>query len=199
MNLGVLLFESFELLDVFGPLEMLGQIDDLAIDMLAIEAGAVKSAQGPAAMAHKALSDKTNYDIILVPGGIGTRKEVENGEVLNWISNQAAQAKYIASVCTGSALLAKAGVLDGKKATTNKAAFSWVSSQGPNTQWVGKARWVQDGNIFSSAGVSAGIDMSLALIAEIWGKPRARSIADWTEYQWNPNPENDIFASKHGL
>ncbi|WP_249024961.1 DJ-1/PfpI family protein, partial [Oceanospirillum multiglobuliferum] len=122
--LGVLLFEGFELLDVFGPLEMFGQIDDLNIDMVAEETGAIMSAQGPAAMAQELLSNKTDYDIILVPGGIGTRKEVDNIEVINWISSQASKAKYIASVCTGSALLARAGVLDGKKATTNKFAFS---------------------------------------------------------------------------
>lgn len=199
MKLGVLLFEGFELLDVFGPLEMFGQIDGLSIDMIAIEAGAIKSAQGPAVMAQEDISKNTNYEIILIPGGIGTRKEVENIDIMNWILVRSLKAKYIASVCTGSALLAKAGVLDGKKATTNKLAFSWVSSKGPNTNWIGKARWVQDGNIFSSAGVSAGIDMSLALIEEMWGKRKAESIADWAEYQWNSNPDDDAFAAKHGL
>ena len=199
MKLGVLLFEGFELLDVFGPLEMFGQIDDLDIYMVAEKAGAITSAQGPAVMAQEVLSKKFDYDIVLVPGGLGTRKEVENTGVINWISGQASRAKYVASVCTGSALLAKAGVLDGKNATTNKLAFSWVCSQGLNTNWIGKARWVQDGNIFSSAGVSAGIDMSLALIDEIWGKRTAETIADWTEYQWNSDPNDDVFAEKQGL
>lgn len=199
MKLGVLLFEGFELLDVFGPLEMLGQIDELSIEMIAAEIGAVNSTQGPAVLAQETLLGKACYEIILVPGGIGTRKEVENTEIIKWISEKASKARYITSVCTGSALLAKAGVLDGKKATTNKLAFSWACSQGPKTQWVAKARWVQDSNVFTSAGVSAGIDMSLALIKEIWGEPKARSIADWAEYQWNSNPNDDVFAAKHGL
>lgn len=199
MNLGVLLFDGFELLDVFGPLEMLGQIDELSIKMVSAETGAVNSAQGPAVLAQETLSSKTCYDIILVPGGIGTRSAVESSEVIRWISEKSVNANYITSVCTGSALLAKAGVLDGKKATTNKKAFSWVGSQGPKTEWIAKARWVHDSNIFSSAGVSAGIDMSLALIKEIWGDQKALSVADWAEYQWNSDSNNDVFAAKHGL
>ncbi len=199
MNLGVLLFEGFELLDVFGPLEMLGQLDDLSIEMVSESIGSVKSAQGPAAFAEKQLNSSTNYQIILVPGGVGTRREVNNPATIRWISENAAKATYVASVCTGSALLAKAGVLNEKKATTNKLAYSWVLSQGPQTEWIAKARWIQDGNIFTSAGVSAGIDMSLALIKEIWGERKAQEIADWAEYHWNQDFTNDVFSEKQGL
>ncbi len=199
MKLGVLLFEGFELLDVFGPLEMLGQIEELSIELVSEKKGAVTSAQGPSAVAEETLSSNACYDIILVPGGTGTRTAINSSEVIKWIAERGLNARYTASVCTGSALLAKAGLLKGKKATTNKLAFSWVCSQAQDTQWIARARWVQDANVFSSAGVSAGIDMSLALIEEIWGDQRARQVADWAEYQWNSNPDHDVFAAKHGL
>ncbi|QFT55424.1 DJ-1/PfpI family protein [Microbulbifer sp. THAF38] len=199
MKLGVLLFEEFELLDVFGPLEMLGQVDNLSIELISKNAGPVYSAQGPATITQKDFRDSTEYQIILIPGGIGTRKEVHNFIMIDWIARKAKSANYITSVCTGSALLAKAGILNGKKATTNKLAFSWACSQSEQTDWVAKARWVQDANIFTSSGVSAGIDMALALIKEIWGEMKANEIADRAEYKWNQNPDIDPFAIKYGL
>ncbi len=199
LKLGVLLFEGFELLDVFGPLEMLGQIEDLSIELVSVNKGPVFSAQGPAAYSQTELADERCYDILLIPGGIGTRKEVENADVIKWISNQASKAKYITSVCTGSTLLAKAGVLKNKKATSNKLAFNWVSSQCSETEWIPKARWIKDGNIYTSAGVSAGIDMALALISDLWGSNKANDIADFAEYQWNPDSSNDVFSDKYGL
>ena len=199
MKLGVLVFNDFELLDVFGPLEMLGQLKDtLRIDIVSDKKGLVKSAQGPSIHSGADFSG-SDYDIIMVPGGKGTRKEIDNVELIKWIKFQASQAQYISSVCTGSALLAKAGVLSSKRATTNKLAYAWVTSQSKDTHWIAKARWVQDGNIFTSAGVSAGIDMSLALIAYIWGKDKALQIADWTEYHWVNKPDSDVFAEKYHL
>lgn len=199
MKLGVLVFEGFELLDVFGPLEMLGQLgDELSIDIVSETVGSVTSAQGPS-INSVAGFDSALYDIILVPGGKGTRTEVNNPKLIAWISRQASSAKYITAVCTGSALLARAGVLAGKSATTNKLAFHWVTSQLPDANWIAKARWVQDGHIFTSAGVSAGIDMSLALIAHIWGQDRAEKIADYSEYVWNSDPNNDMFSAKYNL
>ncbi|MBT1065486.1 DJ-1/PfpI family protein [Bowmanella sp. Y26] len=199
MKLGVLVFDGFELLDVFGPLEMLGQLgDELSIDIVSETVGSVASAQGPSINSAVGFNSAL-YDIILVPGGKGTRTEVNNPELIAWISRQASSAKYITAVCTGSALLARAGVLTGKSATTNKLAFHWVASQLPTANWVAKARWVQDGHIFTSAGVSAGIDMSLALIAHIWGQDRAEKIADYCEYVWNSDPDNDIFSAKYNL
>lgn len=195
MKLAALLFEGFELLDVFGPLEMLGQLgEELEIVMVSQTAGPVASAQGPAGYSQQCFVDDASFDILLIPGGMGTRTEVDNDACIDWIASHSSRASYIASVCTGSALLAKAGVLNGKKATTNKVAFSWVCAQGPETEWIAKARWVKDGNVFTSAGVSAGIDMSLALIQEIWGAAKAEEIAVWAEYLWNPDATSDVFA-----
>ena len=94
--------------------------------------------------------------------------------MLDWLKERSEQAALVASVCTGSALLAKAGVLDGLRATSNKLAFAWASSQSEKVQWQQQARWVEDGKVFSSSGVSAGIDMSLAVIAKLVSQLAAR-------------------------
>jgi transcriptional regulator GlxA family with amidase domain len=130
----------------------------------------------------------------LVPGGFGTRREVGNGALLQWLAGASERAEVVASVCTGSALLAKAGVLDGRRATTNKNAFDWVVSQGPKVQWQGRARWVEDGKFITSSGVSAGTDMALALIARLCGIAQARQVAHWAEYVWNEDSTDDPFA-----
>jgi len=194
-TVGVLLFDQFELLDVFGPLEMLGLLDeDFSIRLISQQASAVSSAQGPRSMIDDHFADDRSYDVLLVPGGMGTRREVENTALLQWLLRAAGRAEIVASVCTGSALLAKAGLLDGRRATTNKLSFDWVVSQGPAVQWQRRARWVEDGKFFTSSGVSAGMDMALALIARLCGIERARQAAHWAEYVWNEDRENDPFA-----
>jgi len=102
------------------------------------------------------------------------------------------------SVCTGSALLAKAGVLDGRRATTNKAAFSWVADQGPRVAWVKEARWVEDGSFITSSGVSAGMDMALGAIALMHSQKTAEQVAQWCEYSWHQNKDYDPFAKLAG-
>ena len=194
-TVGVLLFLDFELLDVFGPLEMFGMLDDFAIRLVAEQERSVASTQGPRSIIDDVFADGRDYDILLVPGGRGTRREVENPRLLAWLTAKAATAEYVASVCTGSALLAKAGLLDGVAATSNKLAFDWVATQGPAVRWQSRARWVEAGKFFTSSGVSAGMDMSLALIARICGVARARQDATWAEYEWNDDAGNDPFAA----
>jgi transcriptional regulator GlxA family with amidase domain len=202
-TVGVLLFEGFELLDVFGPLEAWGMHAEISaaceIVTTAEKAGAVKSAQGPRALADYTLADCPLIDVILVPGGIGTRREVNNAAVMEWLRRRAAEAEIVASVCTGAALLARAGLLDGRRATSNKLSFRWVTEQGPDVEWVRQARWVEDGKFATSSGVSAGIDMTLALIARLAGAEVAERIATQMEYEWHRDPSWDPFAKIHGL
>lgn len=198
--MGVVLFEGFELLDVFGPLEMFGTAPEhFKIQLVAENEGEIASGQGPKAVANQKLDAAGQFDIVLVPGGIGTRKEIENKRLLGWIRQQSKNANYVTSVCTGSALLACSGVLDGIKATTNKGAFQWVASQRPEVDWQKQARWVEDGKYFTSSGVSAGMDMSLALIRRILGQEIAEHIALHAEYEWHSDPSWDPFAKIHGL
>jgi transcriptional regulator GlxA family with amidase domain len=194
-TVGVLLFDQFELLDVFGPLEMLGMHnDDFTIRLVAEQAATVSSTQGQRSVIDDHFADGRAYDLLLVPGGEGTRREVGNKRLLDWLAGAAERAEIVASVCTGSALLAKAGLLDGKRATTNKLAFDWVASQGPKVDWQRSARWVEDGRFWTSSGVSAGTDMALALIARLCGIERAHEAADWAEYIWNEDSSDDPFA-----
>ena len=195
MTLGVLLYKDFELLDVFGPVEMFGNVGpELKIVMVAEEAGEVKSYQGPKAVADVGFDDCPHLDILLVPGGFGTLPLLNNKKTLDWIKDRSAKADITTSVCSGSAILAKAGVLDGKKATSNKVYFSLATAQGPNVEWVEAARWVDDGVVVTSSGVSAGMDMALALIARLWGEERAEQIATLTEYEWHRDPTDDPFV-----
>lgn len=199
LTVGMVIFEGFELLDVFGPLEFFGRYpESFTISLLAMETGPVKSAQGPTAVADAALVD-TAADILIVPGGKGTRREVDNSALLDELRRLAGNAQWVASICTGAALLAKAGLLDGKRATTNKLAWEWATAQGPNVEWIPQARWVEDGNVWTSAGVTAGMDMSLALIAKILGADAAKQAAIYAEYTPHEDASDDPFAKLAGL
>ena len=199
-TLGVVLFEGFELLDVFGPLEMFGlAADHFEIRLIAENGGVVASRQGPKSVCDDSFNTAPAIDVLLVPGGIGTRREVNNPVLLNWLKERSQQAELVASVCTGSALLAKAGVLDGIRATSNKRAFAWAASQSEKVQWQKQARWVEDGKVFTSSGVSAGIDMALAVIAKLVNEQAAEQAANFAEYTWQRDADRDPFASVVGV
>ena len=199
-TLGVVLFEGFELLDVFGPLEMFGlAADHFEIRLISESGGVVASRQGPKSVCDDSFQSAPPIDVLLVPGGIGTRGEVNNPVMLDWLRERSKQAELVASVCTGSALLAKAGVLDGLRATSNKLAFAWASAQGEKVQWQQQARWVENGKVFSSSGVSAGIDMSLAVIAKLVSQQAAEDAATFAEYSWQRDANCDPFASVVGV
>ncbi len=201
-TVGFVLFDKFELLDVFGPAEAYG-LHELAgafkLVMVAQQAGPVASAQGPQALADFGFDDCPHLDLIVVPGGIVTRREVDNAALISWLRERAGAAELVTSVCTGAAILARAGLLDGRRATTNKSDFAWVMSQGPRVNWVKQARWVEDGKFMTSSGVSAGIDMALAVIARLCGAERAEQAAIGMEYEWHRDAAWDPFARVHGL
>ncbi len=199
-TIGVVLFEDFELLDVFGPLEMFGMAaDHFEIRLISEHGGVVASRQGPKSVSDDSFESAPAIDVVLVPGGIGTRREVDNPVLLDWLQQRAQQAELVTSVCTGSALLAKAGVLDGVRATTNKLAFTWAASQSAKVQWQQQARWVEDRKFFTSSGVSSGIDMSLAVIAKLVSHQAAEQAANFAEYDWHRDADWDPFAVLHGL
>jgi transcriptional regulator GlxA family with amidase domain len=201
-TLGVLLFPGFELLDVFGPLEVFGNALVRAhfdVCTVAHAPGAVASAQTVRALADHGFDDCPPLDLLLVPGGLGTRREVENPRLLEWIARRAAAAEITMSVCTGAALLARAGVLDGRRATTNKRALQWVVTQGPRVDWVRVARWVDAGDVVTSSGVSAGIDMALHVVGRLLDAATADQLATFLEYDRHRDAGWDPFAKVHGL
>jgi transcriptional regulator GlxA family with amidase domain len=164
------------------------------VTTVALEAGPVPSAQGPRGVAEHDVGNCPRLDVLLVPGGMGTRREVDNARLVRWIGAAADVAEVVASVCTGAALLARAGVLDDRRATTNKRAFDWVVTQGPRVEWVRKARWVVDGKFVTSSGVSAGIDMALALVGSMVDPETADTLAHMIEYTRHTDPDDDPFA-----
>lgn len=199
-RLGAILFPGFELLDTFGPLEIFGHMTGL-IDVVTVaeQAGPVASAQSVRAVAEHGFADAPALDLLLVPGGIGTRAEVDNDAMLDFLRARVPQAELTMTVCTGTALLARTGLLDGRRATTNKAVFHWVAEQGPRVEWVRAARWVEDGPFVTSSGVSAGMDMALAVVARLAGPDMAEALATGTEYEWHRDASWDPFAKVHGL
>jgi putative intracellular protease/amidase len=199
-RLGAVLFPGFELLDVFGPLELFGHLSGMIdIATIAEHAGPVASAQQVRAVAEHGFADAPPCELLLIPGGIGTRAEIDNPAILDFLRARVPGAELTMTVCTGTALLARSGLLDGRRATTNKAVFRWVAEQGPKVDWVRAARWVEDGPFFTSSGVSAGMDMSLAVIATLVGQDTADALATGAEYDWHRDASWDPFAKVHGL
>jgi putative intracellular protease/amidase len=191
---GIVLYQGFEVLDVFGPVEMWGNVPEFQVVLIAQKAGPVRSAQGVEVVATHDFSSAPPLDVMMVPGGIGTRAELQNPAFLDYLRRQHERTQVTASVCTGSVLLAKAGLLRGHAATSNKNFFGWAVDADPQVDWRIKARWVVDGKLITSSGVSAGTDMALGLVSKLLGLDRARALARALEYVWNENPDNDPFA-----
>ncbi len=199
-RVGVVLFDDFELLDVAGPLECYGNLSDhFEVSLVGPDAGPVRSAQGMALVADVGRADAPSVDIVMVPGGRGTRRLADDSGFCDWLVEWSAGASLVTSVCTGAGLLASVGLLDGYRATSNKRAFAWVTGRGPGVTWVPKARWVHDRDRWTSAGVAAGIDMTLAVIADLHGTALAEDLARQIEYDWHRDAAWDPFAAANGL
>ena len=172
---------------------------DIDVRYLGPQPGPVRSAQGVEVVATLGYAEADDPDIVLVPGGTGTRKLVTDPEFTRWLAAHCDQAALVTSVCTGSGVLAAAGLLDGYRATSNKFSFAWASSNGSDVTWVPQARWVVDRNRWTSSGVAAGMDMAAALIANLFGVDSARKAADLIELEVHADPDWDPFAVIHGL
>ena len=203
-RVAVVLFDGFTALDAYGPIQAFGacrrtepdgnQQRFYQIFTLGERAGPVGSGEGPASEVDHAFTDAPPWDILVVPGGFGTRPLVKNESFLKRLALACERSAITTTVCTGSALLARTGLLDGRPATSNKIAWDWVVEQGPRVRWQRRARWVDDGNVLTSSGQSAGIDMALSLIARLNGRDMAVAAARNMEYVWNEDASNDPFA-----
>lgn len=131
---------------------------------------------------HATIEDHPPLDILVVPGGQGTRRELTNYRLLDWIEAEDRQTELTASVCTGAFLLAERGLLDGRRATTHWAGVGWMREQYPEVEMLADARVVDEGRIVTSAGISAGIDMSLHVVGRLHGKETAGWTARLMEY-----------------
>lgn len=192
MQADIVLFDDFETLDVFGPAEIFGRSPYYTLNYCSLSGGVITSSQGAQIITTVFEPEKTA--LMLVPGGQGTRRLASDENMLAALRTAAQHAQWCLSVCTGSALLAAAGVLDGRQATSNKRAWQWVTSLSAQVNWVKKARWCADGRFYTSSGVSAGTDMALAFIADRHGETAAEEIAQHIEYRWHNDAGDDPFA-----
>lgn len=184
---GFLLFNQFEDLDFFGPWEMIAlwsqQFDGPELVLVSETGGEITSAKGLVLKTTTNFSNCPLLDFLLIPGGQGTRREVDNEALINFVKERAPQSHSLLSVCTGAFILQKANLLKNKEATTHWASLERLKAF-PEVI-VAPKRYTVTGNLWTSAGVSAGIDMILAFIAHIAGEEVAGDIQRWTEYYPN--------------
>lgn len=193
MDINILLFDDFESLDVFDPVEILGRLKEHNLKFISMNGEIIKSRQGTEIITHSFCETDGEY-ILLIPGGQGTRALVNDEIFIQKLYKMALSSKYCLTVCTGSALLAKTGILNGLRATSNKRAFDWVTSVNKDVLWVQRARWITEGKFYTSSGVSAGMDMALGFISDLMGMSKAREIAYLMEYIWNDDSSEDKFV-----
>ena len=199
-SLAVFVFPGIQTLDLFGPIEILGGFGDrIVLALVAETADPIVTRHGQRLVPDRTIADGTDYDMLLIPGGDSAIDAGGRPAATEWIAATAGRADLVMTVCTGSILLAMTGALDGRQATTNKQDFRDTVPLGPAVDWVPQARWVRDGKFYTSSGVSAGMDMALAVIADLFGEGEAEWLADGIEYQWHKDPAWDPFAAKSGL
>jgi transcriptional regulator GlxA family with amidase domain len=194
-NVAILIFEQVEVLDFAGPFEVFSRTRvDPSREALRTDQGApfrpftvaktaepVNATGGLRILPHYTFADAPRVDLLVVPGGFGTRSLLADEETLDWIRRVARDARQVTSVCTGSLVLTKAGLLAGKRATTHWAALGELEALGGGVTVVRDARWVDDG-IISSAGVAAGIDMAFYVVEKLLGKEVADRTARYIDY-----------------
>lgn len=192
------LYEGYETLDIMGPIEMLGTLNEngdlFDVHYVSVDGGPVVSFQG-FSVDTEAITDAPKADVIVIPGGRDSEEVADRAGFMDKLAPAFEGAEYCLTVCTGSLMLARTGLIDGLPSTTNKFVFDMVTPLYPKVDWQRKARWVHSGKFYMSSGVSAGTDMALAFIADLFGEERAQTVAAMTEYIWQKDPDDDPFAA----
>ncbi|RYP13883.1 hypothetical protein DL765_006671 [Monosporascus sp. GIB2] len=224
LRLGMVIYPALTALDMFGPLTALNllsinhtmtlslvatDMDPISIDRTIINGipqGMLASSASPYftqyVLPTHTLDNAPDFDVILVPGGVGTRNITATQRIVDWLGERMddPELDYMMTICTGASLVARTGKMAGKNATTNKAAFKWVKSveHADKVNWIAKARWIVDGNLWTSSGVSAGTDMTLSWIEHLHGRnqsERIRNLMEWVAL----NQTDDPFAEYWGV
>lgn len=188
-NVAIVLFDHVEVLDFAGPFEVFNVAarDEPHFNVYTIAAQSPITARGGLSInPHYELSDYPQPDVLVVPGGWGTRPLLEDVAFLDWLKAQTTSLEYLLSVCTGSLLLGKIGLLDGLSATTHHGAFAELRTHAPNTTVREDLRVVDNGKVVTSGGISAGIDMALYMVAKLVSADHAHATAAYMEYRWHP-------------
>lgn len=189
-NVVILIFADVEVLDFCGPFEVFSVTGrqrsqtPFKVYTVAEKAGPILTRNQLSVNPHHTLRDCPTPDILVVPGGWGTRQQMNNLPLTSWIKETAANAELVLSVCTGALLLAKAGLLENLTATTHHGALDLLRQTAPRTTVVADRRFVDNGKIILSAGIAAGIDMSLYVVAKLLGTDEAIATAKHMEYEW---------------
>lgn len=196
-RIGIILFKDVEVLDFCGPFEVFSvtrlneekrreEPSPFEVLLVAEKTNPVLTTGEMKVIPHYTVESCPKLDILVVPGGWGIRRELNNQVMLDWLLSRAAEVETLSSVCTGSILLGFAGLLDGLHATTHWDSLNWMRDSFPNVNVESDKRVVEDGKVFTSAGISAGIDMALKIVARYYGEKIARATAKWMEYPY-PN------------
>lgn len=211
-NIGMVLFRAFELIDVYGVLDPFQQLahtnnklnlyliaetlDPVSTETVSAVMNPANSSFWPSLTPTHTFADDLDLDILFVPGGLGTMNPNVTA-VTDYLRKQYPKVKIFATVCTGAGLAAKAGLLEGKVATTNKSAWSRTKAMG-KANWISPARYVVDGKVWTSSGVTAALDLTFALIATYWGVPAAADIAKGLEHI-PAKPLEDPFSKMYNI
>ncbi|KAJ3760150.1 class I glutamine amidotransferase-like protein [Lentinula raphanica] len=213
VNFGLLIFPTFQALDAFGPIDILYLLSldfpmNLSIIARTLEPvstrsrdpslNPLKSNFGQSVVPTHTFADAPPLDVLIIPGGFGLLAD-DLDPMYDFVRRTYPSLKYLMTVCNGSWVTARAGILDGRRATSNKHGWPMTKEVGPKVNWVAHARWVVDGNIWTSSGASAGMDCALAFVEQVYGKEEAKKIAVEMEYERHEDPSWDPFAEVYRL
>jgi transcriptional regulator GlxA family with amidase domain len=197
LNVGIVIFDEVEVLDFCGPFEVFSVTSNYTVYTkrktgafkvftIAEQDHLISTRGGMLVQPHFTIHNHPHIDIVVVPGGFGTRKEIDNPVLMTWLARVVQETRLNTSVCTGAFLLGKVGVLEGHSATTHWASLDRFAQAFPNVRVQREVRWVDD-TVITSAGVSAGIDMSLHVVERLLGREQAEKTAKQMEYVWQEN------------
>jgi len=207
LRVGIVIFDQVEVLDVAGPFEVFSvtrlneeqrykESSPFQVFLVSENMSQVLAIGGLRFTPDVSMDNCPDLDLLIVPGGSGTRREVDNDTLLKWISEQAAKTRLTASVCTGAALLGKAGLLDGREATTHYQAFDFLRTAAPRIKIREDVLFTLVEPIFTSAGVSAGIDLALHIVSHFFGTEVGEATARYMEYPYPQNNQRKINRAK---
>jgi transcriptional regulator GlxA family with amidase domain len=189
-RVGILVFDDVEVLDFAGPFEVFAVAAELAGQqhfrtvLVAKDDRVVTAVNGLKVLPNDTFADGHAYDLLVVPGGFGTRALVHDAGVVAWVQAQASTAEIVMSVCSGALVLATCGLLEGRRATTHHAVMHELAAIAPRTACVGGARYVDEGAVITCGGISAGIDGSLHVVRRLLGDAAAEKTAAYMEYRY---------------
>ena len=202
IDVGILIFDDIEELDFVGPWEVWNMVNTVSrhrgeaapfrVRLISPDGEQIRAVKGMRVLADVAMTDVSKLDIICVPGGIGARSVIQQSDIVDWVRLISASATWVTSVCTGAFVLSKAGLTEGKCLATYWGAFDEFKTLGLSGTLVPHVRYVRDGNVLTSAGVSAGIDMALWLVGELFSPQFARDVQRAMQYDPAPPYAGDV-------